>query len=193
MKIQNRFRRSLETLVLSNKPSSDSWLFAIYAELHLDVNANNAWAVRNLFDRALEDPSTRNSASLWSLYIDFEVHQDQLGRAKSLIYRAVHECPWCKPLYMKAFDVALASVFSDVELQSWYRLMLEKGLRIRTELGIDDVEKIEQQAHDERMLAWGQDDDDEELSKVERGGAKLEGEVHVAEDLLREREELKPY
>ncbi|KAK4054854.1 hypothetical protein OIV83_000778 [Microbotryomycetes sp. JL201] len=194
MKIQNRFRRSFERIVLSDKPSSENWLFAIYAELHLDVNANNAWAIRNLFDRALEDPATKSSASLWSLYIDFEIRQNELGRAKSLVYRAVHECPWCKPLYMKAFEVALTPVFNDVELRDWYRLMLEKGLRIRTELELD-AQSDDQQVHDERMLAWGDDGDDVNMVENADNGerSQVEHDVHVAEDLLREREELKPY
>lgn len=57
MKIQNRVRRTLELSVLSeNASSGPGWLFAIFAELHLDARSTNLWGVRNLFDRAIEHP-----------------------------------------------------------------------------------------------------------------------------------------
>ncbi|CEQ42109.1 SPOSA6832_03893, partial [Sporobolomyces salmonicolor] len=97
MKIQNRVRRTLEEYILREKDAtSGGWLFAIFAELHLDARSQNVWAVRNLFDRAVDNPRTRSSASLWVLYVDFEVRNGELQRAKSLIYRALRECPWCK-------------------------------------------------------------------------------------------------
>ena len=40
--------------------------------------------------------STKSSPSIWTLYIDFEVRNGELERAKALIYRALRECPWCK-------------------------------------------------------------------------------------------------
>jgi hypothetical protein len=39
---------------------------------------------------------TKSSASLWTLYIDFEIRNGELARAKALIYRSVRECPWCR-------------------------------------------------------------------------------------------------
>lgn len=39
---------------------------------------------------------TKSAPSLWTLHIDFEVKNGELKRAKSLIYRAIRECPWCK-------------------------------------------------------------------------------------------------
>lgn len=57
MKIQNRIRKTLEEQVLTEKSvTSNGSLFAIFAELHLDVRSQNLWAVRNLFDRAVENP-----------------------------------------------------------------------------------------------------------------------------------------
>lgn len=57
-KIQNRVRNLLEEKVLKeeDKVSSGDWLFAIFAELHLDARTYNPSAVRNLFDRAIENP-----------------------------------------------------------------------------------------------------------------------------------------
>lgn len=64
MRIQNHFRRVLEERVLkSDQATSEGWLFAIFAELHLDVARPNIWAVRNLFDRALDDPRSVAFAS----------------------------------------------------------------------------------------------------------------------------------
>lgn len=57
MRIQNHFRRVVEEHVLKDdRATSEGWLFAIYAELHLDAQRPNVWAVRNLFDRALDNP-----------------------------------------------------------------------------------------------------------------------------------------
>jgi len=61
MKIQNRVRRTLEDTVLARDATSEGWLFAIFAELHLDARSPNVWGVRNLFDRALEDPKYASS------------------------------------------------------------------------------------------------------------------------------------
>lgn len=55
-KIQNRVRRTLEDKVLAKNATSEGWLFAIFAEMHLDARSPNLWGVRNLFDRAIVDP-----------------------------------------------------------------------------------------------------------------------------------------
>ena len=39
---------------------------------------------------------TRGSATLWKLFIAFEVRAGQLERAKKLLFRAVGECPLVK-------------------------------------------------------------------------------------------------
>lgn len=115
MKVQNRVRRTLELHVLAPKiVTSPGYIFAIFAEAHLDARSPNVWGVRNLFDRAVENPKyvfdpiftrvaadlhdyrTSGSASVWMLFIDFELRNNELGRAKSLVYRAVRACPWCK-------------------------------------------------------------------------------------------------
>lgn len=57
MKIQNRVRRTLEESVLSEKiATSEGWIFAIFSELNLDARSHSVWGVRNLFDRAVENP-----------------------------------------------------------------------------------------------------------------------------------------
>ena len=39
---------------------------------------------------------TKSSVSLWSLFIEFEVKQGRPLRAKTLLQRALVECPWAK-------------------------------------------------------------------------------------------------
>ena len=72
-------------------------------------------------------------------------------------------------------------MFADPELRDWHRLMLEKGLRVRVDFDPNIGMLEEQQAAEERMLTW------DLPTRVEQG------DVTVAEDLLREREQLKPY
>jgi hypothetical protein len=55
-RIENRVRRALDNLVLKEDTvTSEGWLFAIYAELHLNSRNHNAEAVRSLFERAVEN------------------------------------------------------------------------------------------------------------------------------------------
>ena len=55
-RIENRVRRALDNLVLKEDTvTSEGWLFAIYAELHLNSRNYNAEAVRSLFERAVEN------------------------------------------------------------------------------------------------------------------------------------------
>uniref|UniRef100_A0A0K3C9N5 BY PROTMAP: gi/647394756/emb/CDR35990.1/ RHTO0S01e11694g1_1 [Rhodosporidium toruloides] n=1 Tax=Rhodotorula toruloides TaxID=5286 RepID=A0A0K3C9N5_RHOTO len=177
MKIQNHFRLVMEEKVLKeNEATSESWLFAIVAELHLDARRPNIWAVRNLFDRALDNPNTKSSPSLWTLYIDFEVRNGELHRAKSLIYRAIRECPWCKEFYLRPFSPALRSVYRSRELRDFHHLLLEKGLRVRV-----DIEPFLEGAVTSDM-----EDDEEE----EGEGPMLED---AGEALLAERRRLMPY
>ncbi|GAA6015188.1 hypothetical protein JCM11491_000498 [Sporobolomyces phaffii] len=173
MKIQNRIRKTLEDHVLKEKDvTSDGYLFAIFAELHLDVRSQNHWAVRNLFDRAVENPTTKSSPSIWTLYIDFEVRNGELSRAKSLIYRALRECPWCKEFYLRPFSPTLRSVYRSSELRDFHHLLLEKGIRVRIEVDpfldgavFSDAEMLE--------------DNDDELG--------------IGEEVLAERNKLMPY
>ncbi|GAA5865509.1 hypothetical protein JCM8547_001271 [Rhodosporidiobolus lusitaniae] len=175
MKIQGRFRRTMEEVVLKEKDAtSEGWLFAIFAGLHLNVRGINVYAVRNLFDRALENPKTRSSASLWTLYIDFEVRNGELQRAKSLIYRALRECPWCKELYLRPFSPSLRSVYRSGELRDFHHLLLEKGIRLR----VDFDPFLEGYAGSDVE----EEDEDEPMRLADAG-----------EDVLEERQRLMPY
>ncbi|BGP44730.1 hypothetical protein JCM10450v2_000544 [Rhodotorula kratochvilovae] len=180
MKIENHFRRMLEETVLKeSEATSEGWLFAIFAELHRDARLANVWAVRNLFDRALDNPKTRCSASLWALYIDFEVRNGELGRAKSLVYQAIRECPWCKEFYLRPFSPALRPVFRSRDLRDFHHLLLEKGLRVRV-----DIEPFL-----EGVVTSDMEDDD----AADEGEGPLERLEEAGEDVLSERQRLMPY
>ncbi|GJN91570.1 hypothetical protein Rhopal_004593-T1 [Rhodotorula paludigena] len=179
MKIENHFRRVIEESVLKeSEATSEGWLFAIYAEMHRDARFTNVWAARNLFDRALDHPKTRSAPSLWTLYIDFEIRNNELGRAKSLIYRAIRECPWCKEFYLRPFSPSLRSVFRSRELRDFHHLLLEKGLRVRVE--VDSF-------LDGAVFSDMEDDKDD---GHEVAPARLED---AGEELLTERQRLMPY
>lgn len=56
-RIENRVRRVLDEIVLKDETATtEGWLFAIYAELHLNSRAYNLQAVRALFERAVDHP-----------------------------------------------------------------------------------------------------------------------------------------
>lgn len=56
-RIENRVRRVLDEIVLkAERVTSEGWLFAIYAELHLNSRTYNVEAVRSLFERAVDHP-----------------------------------------------------------------------------------------------------------------------------------------
>lgn len=39
---------------------------------------------------------TRSSIILWKYYIQFELLEKNLDKARSLFYRSIRECPWSK-------------------------------------------------------------------------------------------------
>ncbi|GAA6047144.1 hypothetical protein JCM3770_006922 [Rhodotorula araucariae] len=179
MRIENHFRRMMEETVLKeSEATSHGWLFAIFAELHRDARSPNVWAVRNLFDRALDNPKTRCSASLWALYIDFEVRNGELGRAKSLIYQAIRECPWCKEFYLRPFSPSLRPVFRSRDLRDFHHLLLEKGLRVRV-----DVDPFLEGVVTSDMEDDEADEGEGPLGRLEEAG----------EEVLTERQRLMPY
>ncbi|SCV68709.1 BQ2448_830 [Microbotryum intermedium] len=200
-KIQNRVRRTMEDHVLKKDPTSQGYLFAIFAEAHLDSRSTNVWGVRNLFERAVEDPSTRSSPSIWALYIDFELRNEERTRVKTQLYRAVEACPWCRELYLIAFRPELRSVFSDQDLRhQWHEAMLRRGLRLRYDLPPPS-------ANAGIKLADHDDDDDDLQMAMRKAGAlhfigsaddrpmtqEREKTMDDVETIFREREALKPY
>ncbi|KAH9944116.1 NRDE-2, necessary for RNA interference-domain-containing protein [Epithele typhae] len=92
--------------------------------------------IRSALSAAVEDDRTRGSAVLWRLVIAFEIRAKQPEHAKKLLFRAVHECPHVKALYLLAFG-PLRVVFNNRELRQWADTMAERGIRMRA--GLDEV------------------------------------------------------
>ncbi|KAF9584551.1 hypothetical protein BGW38_006059 [Lunasporangiospora selenospora] len=107
--------------------------------------------------------SFSSSPSLWMIYIELELREHaaqalitpqpttkrkdkdqkkdkklarntQPLKVKALLMRALNDCPWCKDLYMLAFEPRFRKLFTNVELEQIYETMLEKEIRVRHEL-----------------------------------------------------------
>ncbi len=112
--------------------------FAIYTDLHRGLaQGSNAHAVRGTFERALRtEAAAGNSAGLWKWYLDFELGNRDVKRARGVFYRAVRACPWVKELYMLAMerlgdDGRDGGGMGEEELRGVRELMIERELRIR--------------------------------------------------------------
>ncbi|CAG8441268.1 17395_t:CDS:10 [Dentiscutata heterogama] len=130
--VRGRIPHGLNSILneaLQKKPSYILWTTAIYMELHhqqpCDINR-----VRTTFDKALMCSTTRSSIALWILYINFEIKNGEMSKAKTIYYRAIRECPWSKDLYMVAFK-KLHAQFSSDELEELMNVFFEKEIRIR--------------------------------------------------------------
>ncbi|KAF9984571.1 hypothetical protein BGZ75_003870 [Mortierella antarctica] len=56
------------------------------------------------------------------------------AKVKQLIMRSINDCPWCKDLYMLAFETRMRCLFTIEELDQLYQTMLEKGIRVRNDI-----------------------------------------------------------
>ncbi|KAG9314260.1 NRDE-2, necessary for RNA interference-domain-containing protein [Chiua virens] len=90
---------------------------------------------RNGLVASVESERTGSSAIVWRIALEFEIRSGQLQRAKSLLYRAVGECPLAKELYLLAFG-PLRDVFTERELAGFVDIMAERGVRVRR--GLDE-------------------------------------------------------
>jgi hypothetical protein len=146
-RIQNRVRNLLETKLAASPQAESLWLFRIYVELHIDpTRGASREAVSYIFERAvaaLETPSLR----LWVAYLDFAAREDP-KLAKSVLLRAVQQCPWAKgasswawhfeahavaELYIPAFRTT-RSAFRPMELDEVYNTMREREIRLHVDL-----------------------------------------------------------
>lgn len=83
-------------------------------------------------------------------------------------------------LYMRPFLPVLRPVYRSSELRNWHSLLLEKGLRVR----VDTDSFLEGEV--------GSDVETEERNE-DMPLENVQAEWAAGEDLLREREHLKPY
>lgn len=123
-KIENRVRTLMRDVVLKERQETVvGWAFAIWAEMRM-VGAGgvyNVHAVRALLEQAVGceryvyahflffflDTSelwinfprvnrTKFNVGLWMIYVEFEMREKDLRRAKEVFFRGVHCCPWSK-------------------------------------------------------------------------------------------------
>ncbi|KAK2802260.1 hypothetical protein FQN50_007441 [Emmonsiellopsis sp. PD_5] len=113
-------------------------IFTIYTELHRGVSAGStAHSVRAAFEAALAPPPSgvQASASIWKLYILFELALSQRERAREVFYRAIRACPWAKELVLLAFrEQGLREAMGGEELRKVWNVLVEKELRVHVDL-----------------------------------------------------------
>ncbi|PGH04703.1 hypothetical protein GX51_03370 [Blastomyces parvus] len=120
----------------STKSTLIPHLFSIYAELHRGVSVGSTvHSARAAFESAVATPSGQSSASTWKLYVLFELALSEWGRARSVLYRAIHSCPWAKELVLLAFrERGLREIMGPDELRKVWNVLVEKELRIHVDL-----------------------------------------------------------
>jgi hypothetical protein len=109
--------------------SENLWIWAIWNEL--SQSNYNIHHVRALLERAIDNEIAKRSCSIWYLAIHYEIHHQDLSKAKRLFYRGIRECPWAKDLYLIPF-IYLRKEFSIEELNDIVQLMEEKEIRQRS-------------------------------------------------------------
>lgn len=150
--------------VLNLSPTSGvaTWAFAIRHEtLKGEIAGATSHSVRALYKRATGvDTSGSHCPALWGMYLGFELEQlrkEQISRpnkrprkdgkkskweirideaaerVKETFYAGLKRVPWCKNFLMLAFTEA-REVFSKEELWRLHGVMVEKELRLYTEL-----------------------------------------------------------
>ncbi|KAG4306423.1 hypothetical protein PORY_000411 [Pneumocystis oryctolagi] len=126
----------------AEEPSFIIFLFAIWTEIYINSYRVNIHPIRCLFERAVENQTTKSDLIIWRLYIEFEIRYGTLDKGKAVFYRAIRDCPWSKNLILLAFN-ELRSQFNSEELIKLYNTMIERELRIFVDLEIEkDVQEI---------------------------------------------------
>ncbi|KAG1083709.1 hypothetical protein G6F42_022106 [Rhizopus arrhizus] len=112
-KIFNRVQHMLNDAVKKDS-NVILWLSAIYSELH---------------------KYTPYHVNSWKCYIQYELIQDNVQKARSLFYRSIRECPWSKELYILGIK-SFGANMDEKEANELISLMMEKEIRLR--IPIDD-------------------------------------------------------
>lgn len=131
IRVVNETRQLLYDKVLVKK--HDSVRGRIFAIQH-ELRSGNVNSTRAAFEHAVRSEACKWNAMVWVWYLRFcQSHQKLQAQAKDVFFRALGHCPWSKEVMMEAF-VTLGSEAEAGELQSVYRTMTSKGLRIHVDL-----------------------------------------------------------
>ncbi|KAG0356101.1 hypothetical protein BGZ54_000844 [Gamsiella multidivaricata] len=114
---------------VSSSSSPNLWLVYIELELRESVRQQED---RNNSETKGGSKGKGKDKDKKSSRIDLGIESS--SRAKQLVMRAVNDCPWCKDLYMLAFEPRMRKLFSIEELDQLYQTMLEKEIRVRHEI-----------------------------------------------------------
>ncbi|KAG9197764.1 hypothetical protein G6514_001044 [Epicoccum nigrum] len=161
--IDDRVRGNMHRVLnISRTSSVVTWAFAIHHETLRDETAGStAHSIRALYKRATSpDAAGAHCPAIWHLYLSFELEQlskekgmymksrprkdgkkskweikieDAEERIRETVYEGLKMVPWCKDFLMRAFTDAKV-VFGDEELWRLYGVMMEKEIRLYTEM-----------------------------------------------------------
>ena len=127
-------------------------VFNIDTELQRTETAGSTrHAVRAAFERAVTDRRCRHCASIWYMYLYYEVHLakaaptdvsqkgEGVSRVKDVFYRGLRCLPWIKMWYLRGIEVLMKFGLEE-EARSLAALMVDKGLRVFEELSVASTE-----------------------------------------------------
>jgi hypothetical protein len=122
------------------------YVFGIETELRRTATAGSTrHAVRAAFERAVADRRCRHSATIWMMYLDYELDLvanaaadvsqkgEGVSRVKDVFYRGLRCLPWAKMWYLRGMEILLRFGLEE-EVRSLAALMVDKGLRVLEEL-----------------------------------------------------------
>jgi hypothetical protein len=138
-RVDDRVRSLVRNLVLQNRQETIiGWMFSVHHEFsrttYLQGASGNTNSVQAIFESAITSSTGKHSVSLWMWYVHFMIDNFGETRAKDTFLRGLRHVPWAKSYYLLAFGTRLSKVLRSGQLKGIYRLMAEKGLRIRVQL-----------------------------------------------------------
>ncbi|KAK9460019.1 NRDE-2, necessary for RNA interference-domain-containing protein [Lipomyces oligophaga] len=123
-------RGIFENLVFSGSATPVKvWCIAISYERQY----GNMHSARSMYVRALASISGRRCIGLWLDYVKYLYDNGMKTDAKAILIRGIMECPWSKELIMAALYTYKDSM-ATLELRNFADLLMQRGLRIRTEI-----------------------------------------------------------
>ncbi|KAG0052575.1 hypothetical protein BGZ83_002400 [Gryganskiella cystojenkinii] len=105
-------------------------LWMIYIELELRESARQQEVITTTISK--KDKDTKNKGK--PVFNKANLLLESSAKVKQLLMRALSDCPWCKDLYLLAFEPRMRKLFTIGELDQLYQTMLEKEIRIRHEI-----------------------------------------------------------
>ncbi|KAF9572315.1 hypothetical protein EC968_010039 [Mortierella alpina] len=126
--VRSLLENALESSSSSSFNSSPT-LWLIYIELEIRDSARRRGLQSSRASRGKDKTSLKAI-----LDTSAEAGLESNPKVKQLIMRSINDCPWCKDLYMLAFESRMRHLFTVAELDQLYQTMLEKGIRVRNDI-----------------------------------------------------------